>query len=113
MDQELEKKLRFRALREHKEVRPKNESEREFYDCAKDAGWCCSKKGYPDFFLYREKDGDLEIALVEVKPREGQPLKIMQLRILRALSNYGVPCYRWSPCGGFIKIEGGNVLPVK
>lgn len=87
-------------------VRPlRNEAERAFADAALRHGWIASKHGWPDFFIAREADASGEIRLVEVKPHRGRRLKSEQLAIMQALARYGVPCYRWSPGGGFERIE--------
>jgi len=49
-----------------------------------------------------------KIRVVEVKPHRGRRLKREQYAILSILSSYGVPCYRWSPDGGYEKIEPDN-----
>lgn len=81
---------------------PKNAAERAFYELVKDEGWSVTKRGWPDFFVETENGG---IICVEVKPYANVALKPSQLRILKALAAYGVPCYLWSPDVGFTEIK--------
>jgi hypothetical protein len=81
---------------------PHNAAERAFYEAARARGWEVSKRGWPDFFCIREGG---EVALVEVKPHADRGLKTEQSAVLRALARYGVPCYRWSPDGGFQRVR--------
>lgn len=80
--------------------RPQNLAEGAFFDAALAAGWEPTKRGWPDFFM--EKDG--VIAAVEVKPSTRTPLKRSQRRVMEALAAHGVPCFRWTPDGGFDRI---------
>ena len=85
--------------------RPKNKSEGLYFDLLEKGGWKTTKRGYPDFFCYREnEDGEAEFMLVEVKPKRSYRLKFMQLKVMKMLASKGVPCYRWSPDSGFTKI---------
>lgn len=81
--------------------RPKNIAEGQFYDLAVEKGWDITNRGWPDFFL--EKDGQL--ICVEVKPSQNSNLRSPQRRIMSALSAYGIPCYMWSPDGGFEVVQ--------
>lgn len=81
---------------------PRNAAELAFYQAARARGWEACKRGWPDFFCVNQ---DGRIALVEVKPRAERALKHEQSVILRALAAYGVPCFRWSPDGGFERIQ--------
>ena len=87
-------------------LRPKNESERKFFDMMVKQGWLCSKKGFPDFFVFKKVNNEIRIGLVEIKPYQDRKLKKMQLMIMELLSNYGVPCHKWTPEDGFVKIIG-------
>lgn len=78
---------------------PKNPAEAAFFKTATEAGWVVTKRGWPDFFCFRGE----ELALVEVKPPRGK-LKREQEIVLRSLSSFGVPCYRWSPDTGYQKL---------
>jgi hypothetical protein len=86
--------------------RPKNEAEGKFYDLAIKHGWAITKRGWPDFFLWQ----DGKIAVVEIKPSRTRRLKADQLEVLAALARHGVPAFRWSPDGGFERIEPTHVL---
>lgn len=85
--------------------KPQNEAEALFHDWATSQGMRLTKRGWPDWFVWTD---DGKIALVEVKPKHGRRLKKEQLAILRALAEFGVPCYRWSPDGGLVKIKGSR-----
>ena len=73
-----------------------NGAEAAFQQEANARGWDITKRGWPDFFCWR----DGEIALVEVKPKRGRRLKRSQRRVLEALAAYGVPCFQWTPLNG-------------
>lgn len=83
--------------------RPKNLAEQKFYDYATSKKWIVTKRGWPDFFCYEPETG--KIVLVEVKRKRGHRLKREQVVLLKLLSEY-LPCYRWTPDGGFEKIDG-------
>ena len=76
--------------------KPKNEAEGLCFDKLTEGGWDVSKKGWPDFFCMR----DGEIIAVEVKRHRGQRLKKPQVRVLRALVEHGIPCYRFDGDSG-------------
>jgi hypothetical protein len=78
---------------------PTNSAERKFLDQCKAPE--VQKRGWPDFLCY---NGD-EIICVEVKPAASHPLKVAQYRLMKSLAKYGVPCYKWSPDGGYKSIE--------
>lgn len=80
---------------------PKNKAELAFCTEMLNKGWFLSRRGWPDYFCI--KDG--RPCLVEVKPKHGYRLKRDQAMIMRELAAYGVECYKWSPDGGFEKIE--------
>lgn len=82
-------------------MRPSNKAEAMLYDKLTKEGWTVTKSGYPDFFCVKDE----KVVLVEVKPRKTDGLKTNQQRILELLSKYGVPCYKWSPDGGFEEIR--------
>jgi hypothetical protein len=77
-----------------------NEAEEAFRSEAVAAGWTVCKRGWPDFIC--ERDG--KIVIVEIKPHRRRILKREQRRVMNLLASYGVPCYRWSPDGGFERI---------
>lgn len=85
--------------------KPQNAAEGQFFEWAASQGMSLTKKGWPDWFVWT---ADGKIALVEVKPKHGRKLKKEQLAILGALAEFGVPCYRWSPDGGLVKIKGSH-----
>jgi hypothetical protein len=82
---------------------PSNPSERRFAEEMHGRGWIVSKRGWPDFFCVGRRTG--QVVLVEVKPAAHYKLKREQLAVLKTLAAYGVPCSRWSPDGGFVRIE--------
>lgn len=75
----------------------KNVAERAFVQVALSKGWDVTKRGWPDFICFRGK----ELILVEVKPQKTQPLLRSQYRLMKALVDRGISCYRWSPDTGF------------
>jgi hypothetical protein len=84
-----------------------NPAEQAFSAQARRAGWMVTKAGWPDFYLER---GD-EIACVEVKPDgvrvAARPTRA-QRRVLEGLARCGVPCYLWTPTGGFVRVVPGR-----
>lgn len=82
-------------------MKPKNPTEAQLYDALEADGWTIAKSGYPDFFCV--KDG--MIMCVEVKPKSTHGLKTNQRKIMEYLSNCGVPCFKWTPDGGFEEIK--------
>ena len=87
-------------MRERKFKKPANPAERMCYDLLIEQGWNVTKKGWPDFFCWTPN----KFMVVEVKPRDRMDLRPRQGLILRRLAKYGVPCYRWSPGDGFVRI---------
>jgi hypothetical protein len=77
-----------------------NNAEEAFRRQAVDSGWTVSKRGWPDFIC--ERDG--KIVIVEIKAHRRRILKREQRYVMNLLASYGVPCYRWSPDGGFERI---------
>jgi hypothetical protein len=71
-----------------------NAAEAAFRGWAQAKGWHATKSGYPDFICVTESG---EVSLVEVKPRRSTPLDVAQIKAMRLLLEYGVPCFRWSP----------------
>jgi hypothetical protein len=80
---------------------PHNYSEAEAWNLLRASGWGVTKRGWPDFFCWHEG----KICLVEVKPHRGRRLKFRQRQILEALAARGIPCYTWTPDGGFEAID--------
>jgi hypothetical protein len=85
-------------------VRTGSTVEQRFAALAAEAGWTISKRGWPDFFMW--KDGKL--ACVEVKG-DLEGLRANQKAVLEALAAYGVPCFTWRPLEGFKRITGKEV----
>ena len=77
---------------------PKNSAENAFAKQVKYAK--LQKRGWPDFICFK----DDEIYCVEVKPSASQPLEIWQYRVMKALNKKGIPCFKWSPDGGYKSI---------
>lgn len=102
---ESSKKRLPRGLRSPFGRKPKNDAEGKFWQEAAEMGWIVSKRGWPDFACW---DGETFIA-VEVKPKAHHRLKKMQVRIMRALVQAGVPCYRWTPQSGLVHISESGV----
>jgi|GEM_PF-4949611 len=98
-------------LGENESRRPKNSAEAKLYDEMAGAGWEITKRGWPDFFCIREKDGQTEVCVVEVKPHSGAGLKNSQAVVMQTLAAYGVPCFMYSPDGGLRRIMPGEKPP--
>ena len=82
--------------------KPKNRAEGECFDLLRKNGWTPTKRGWPDFFCL--KDG--KVCAIEVKPHKGSLLKQNQIAVMGILSSFGIPCYLWSPDGGFEAVHG-------
>lgn len=95
MKRDVKLKSGFRTMK------PKNPTEAQLYDVLESEGWTVAKSGYPDFFCVR----DGKIMCVEVKPKSTHGLKTNQRMIMEYLSSYGVPCFKWTPDGGFEEIK--------
>ncbi len=80
---------------------PKNVAECKCWEQLEAKGWQVSKRGWPDFFCWKEG----EIALIEIKPHRGRKLKASQHRVMSELAKRGIPCYRWTPDNGFDKLQ--------
>ena len=80
---------------------PKNRAEGTFHRMMTKRGWKLTKKGWPYFFMVKD---NRKIALVECKPARSRRLKKHQHMVMYVLASFGVPCYRWSPDDGFIRI---------
>lgn len=81
---------------------PANKAEAECFKLLQENGWTPTKRGWPDFFCIKGS----QVCAVEVKPRSTTPLKHNQLVIMGELSARGVPCFLWSPDGGFEEVKG-------
>lgn len=82
--------------------KPKNAAERACFETMEKDGWTVTKRGWPDFFCVR---GD-EFCAVEVKPHKNSLLKANQLAVMGMMSAKGIPCFMWSPDGGFEEVKG-------
>ena len=94
--------------KELKPYRPKNVSEAQLYDIGTQKGWVILKKGFPDLACWLP---DGRFIFVEVKLKRSHKLKNEQLKMMKEISKYGIPCYRWSPGGGFEKITASTKEP--
>jgi hypothetical protein len=81
----------------------------EFITLATSGGWVTSTRGWPDVFLMRGE----EVTLVTVTPTADAKVRESRMAVLQAIAAYGVPCFRWSPDGGFERIgtpgKGGTI----
>ena len=75
--------------------RPKNQAEGEAHDILSAEGWTITKRGCPDFFLFKRED----FMLVECK-KPNVPLKAEQIAVMRALLKRGVKCCVWRKGAG-------------
>jgi len=78
----------------------RNDAERAFEEMLTAEGWEVTKRGWPDFTCFR----DDELILVEVKTDKNHHLLRSQYRLMKALTERGVTCYRWAPDTGFQRI---------
>ena len=70
--------------------RPKNLAEGEAYDALTADGCTVTKRGCPDFFVFKGDD----FFLVECK-KQGVRLKSEQVQVMKALLKRGVKCCLW------------------
>lgn len=80
-----------------KRNRLKNKAEGKCFAALSKQGWTFTRRGWPDFFCMHSEKG---IMVVEVKPAFTHPLKKSQQLIMRELTKFGVPCFRWDPQNG-------------
>jgi len=76
---------------------PKNKAELELYNLMIKDGFEVVRRGFPDYACFK----DNKLILVEVKPNKDTYLKKSQYRLMKALSDKGIECCRWSPDSGF------------
>jgi Holliday junction resolvase-like predicted endonuclease len=67
---------------------PKNIAEAKVWNQLTKQGWNISKRGWPDFFCWKDSG---EILFVEVKQRRQSNLKLAQRRVFHALESRGIP----------------------
>lgn len=72
--------------------RPQNRAEGKVWDYLIEHGWNVSKRGWPDFFCWKD-NGD--ILLVEVKQKNHHNLKLGQKRVFHALESRGIPIIKF------------------
>lgn len=72
-------------------------AEAAFSEMAMRLGWGVSKRGWPDFFL----SCDGRPFCVEIRSETRRRLRKDQQVVMERLAEHGIPCYRWSPSGGF------------
>ena len=78
-------------------------AERIFASEAIRHGWDPSRRGWPDFWMTRS---DGQFAVVEVKEDDcGYWLREEQAKLMNHLDRFGIPCYRFSPTGRFVRIS--------
>lgn len=82
--------------------RPKNTAEGAAYDEFVARGLQAMKRGWPDFVVFV---GHTLVA-VEVKPDSEPLLRRPQAIVTAALVRQGVPCYMFTPAGGFEPLHG-------
>lgn len=79
--------------------RPKNQVEGECYDALTAEGYTLTKRGCPDFFVFKGDD----FSLVECK-KQGVPLKAEQVAVMRAFITRGIKCCVWRKGAGLEKL---------
>lgn len=99
---------RIRNGRTTKLTALKNGPERAFAERAKRNGWAITKVGWPDF-LCVNRHGDLFV--VEVKAENDHRLRASQQLAMHLLARHGIPCWKWSPDGGFERIKNPPLPP--
>ena len=72
---------------------PQNKAERALFEEMQKGGWELTRRGFPDFACFRGN----ELIFVEVKPSRSYRLKNTQRRVMLALAERGIKCFRWSP----------------
>lgn len=78
--------------------KPTNNAEGICYDEMTADGWTLTKRGWPDYFAFR----DGEIVAVEVKKGITQNLKREQHKVIQALTAHGMKCYVFTPSTGMM-----------
>jgi hypothetical protein len=79
----------------------KNIAEQKCAEALTARGWEVTKRGWPDFICYRGN----ELILVEVKPKQDRRLSKKQQRLMTALVNLGIKCFKWTPDGGLEPVK--------
>lgn len=82
----------------------KRDAEARFRDLVAEKGWTATRRGWPTFFV---TNGD-DVILVVIKSSSSRKLRRDAFAVLTALAGYGVPCFAWSPDGGFERFGGGG-----
>ena len=78
----------------------KNGPEAEFHRKARDHGFEPTKRGWPDFLIFRP---DGSAFAVEVKSTENRRPGRYQQRVLDLLTSHGIPCFVYRPDSGLTK----------
>jgi len=73
-------------------------------------GWMVLRRGWPDFCCIRKGENGREVMLVEVKPCRSSRLKHEQREVLLAMTEQGVPSFRWSPDMGLERVTAELVM---
>ncbi len=89
-------------------MKPLETAEMQLRDKLEREGWKVVHKGWPDFTCVRNG----EIMFVEVKGYRGEMLRKEQHYILTNLAKLGLPCYKWTPDGGFEEITPSTPMPI-
>lgn len=77
--------------------------EGELYEILDFGGFTVTGRGWPDFTVW---GSDGSFGVVEALRHAEAPLKPTQEAVLEVLATYGVPCWTWSPDGGFVPFGG-------
>jgi hypothetical protein len=104
-DEALSRDLPPRTFRRRRSTNPlayQNAPERQFVARAKQNGWHASKLGWPDF-LCVDRKGDFHA--VEVKRAAHHRLRPSQRFAIYLLARAGVTCWKWTPDGGFERLD--------
>lgn len=82
--------------------RPRNDAEGIAYDEFVARGLDAMKRGWPDFVVFV----GTTLVAVEVKPDKEPFLRRPQMIVTAALVRQGVPCFMFTPSGGFQPLHG-------
>ena len=79
----------------------RNPAERQFQQWEMSQGSRLFSRGWPDFLVVTNQG---ELRIVKVQKDRNRNLPAKQLRILNQLARAGLPCYRWTPKGGYERV---------
>lgn len=84
---------------------PQNKSEKAIWSRLHSDGWTVLRKGWPDFFCFKDVPEGRDIMVVEVKPREWYRLKKEQRLIMHWMQSLGVKTFRGDGFGKLVQFD--------